>query len=204
MKRKWYASVILLRVALTIYRGACKTLSLLLSFFIPLKGTSQFYEMVLCLLVVYWCFRSIWSPSRMPFSTTFLAASLLHCNCLLSRQPLWLSCLFVFVNSPFFSWVIYCMTSPDMLTLPVLLWALPFSRSSSVLKLVSRFPFVCSLRPFHCGCCCQLLFCLFWPSRPRVCLTVWYVMRHIPWNDSDFVEGKAFSDCHSFICSLWF
>lgn len=108
---------------------------------------SQFYQMILCLLVVYWHFHS--DLSDLPFwclsPLCFWAVSPPHYNCLLSLTPVWFwCCLFVFVNSkPLFSWVICCMTSSDMLHLicpayssSFLVCPLLFSR------LVSPFPFV--------------------------------------------------------------
>lgn len=101
----------------------------------------------------------------MSFSVTFfscLSSTLQATRCRLhhfvSDVP-----LFVFMNStPLHSWVIYCMTSSDMLHLICSALGSSFSPSSAVCEPVSPFPFVSSPRPFYSGCFCLLVFSFLW------------------------------------------
>lgn len=134
---------------------------------------SPFYQMALCLLVVYWHFQS--DLSDLPFWCLLsVAVSPPHYNCLLSLTPLWFwCCLFLFLWTPHLSSSLSHILYDILSHAPSYLFcSLLFLLACQVLfcELVSLYPFVSSRRPFCFGWFCLLVFsslsCLDpWPCR---------------------------------------
>lgn len=166
---------------------------------------SPFYQMALCLLVVYWHFQS--DLSDLPFWCFLsVAVSPPHYNCLLSLTPLWSwCCLFCFYELHTFlllSHILYDILShaPSYLFCSSL-----FLLACQVLfcELVSPFPFVSSRRPFCFGCFCLQVFSFLSCLDPWPCRTSFLALTCTAWLSVSPNLNALYPWLHNRTWSMW-